>query len=417
MLKLFKQKQKSKNSMYDEIVSWDNICQAYLDLYGKFTEKCKSHSYKGIDGQNLSNAEINVEDLLKTVQEELQDGVKLHPARYFEIPKKDGGIRGTYSLTVKDRIKCQAVLRQIEPLIEAEYSDYVYSFRSDKASYYASRSVRRFYLRNYGTDYYVLRMDIKKYADYVDHKFMMEIFAKMGLEEKVLNLIYNIIKQPFIKNGTIMSYRRGILQGMTFCPHCLNLNVNYMDDVVGPQVALYRRIGDDFILMDKNKDKLIKIKEYLEKEVKKINLKFNEEKGQFGNITNMTFDFHGLQYKDGLVQFPQKSINRITQAWKVQFRYNPNHSEKVRIRKLKEFLWLDKKEKNQYFAQYARAYQFVTDTEQVQYLSKRYFDIITKFFTGKLSFKAKKQTKKILKKCPFTTLPKHHYLRSNGIVK
>lgn len=403
--------------MYDEIVSWDNISKAYLDLYGKFVKKCKTYTYKGTDGQNLFNAEINIEDLLKTVQDELKNGVKLLPARYFEVPKKDGGMRGTFALTVKDRIKCQAILRQIEPLIEKEYSDYVYSFRSDKASYYASRSVRRFYLRNYGKKYYVLRMDIKKYADYVDHKFMMEVFEKMGLEEKVLKLIYNVIKQPYIKRGDIMSYRRGVLQGMTFCPHCLNLNVNYMDDIVGEQVDLYRRIGDDFILMDKDKDKLLKIKDYLEKEVKKINLEFNEGKGQFGNISTMTFDFHGLQYKDGKVQFPQKSINRITKSWKRQLKFNPRLSEKSRIKKLQNFLWLDKKVKNQYLASYARAYQFVTDTEQVQYLSKRLFNIITKFFTGRLTYKAKKQTKEILKKCPFTTLPKHHYLRSNGIFK
>lgn len=415
MLNLFKTKKQT--SMYDEIVSWDNISQAYLDLYEKFTEKCKGYKYKGTDGQTLFNIEVNIEDLLKIVQKELKTGVSLLPARYFEIPKKDGGKRGTFSLTVKDRIKCQAVLRQIEPLIEAEYSDYVYSFRSDKASYYASRSVRRFYLRNYGKEFYVLRMDIKKYADYIDHKFMMQIFKDMGLEDKVLNLICNIIKQPYIKDGSIMSHRRGVLQGMTFCPHCLNLNVNYMDNVIGKQVALYRRIGDDFIIMDKDKEKLQKIKKYLEYEVEKLKLEFNLDKGQFGNINELTFDFHGLQYKDGKVQLPQKSINRITKAWKKQFTYNPNKSEFSRIKKLKEFLWLDKKVQNQYFSQYARAYQFITDTQQIQYLSKRFFNILTKFFTGKLTYKSKKQTKEILKKCHFMALPKHHYLRSNGIFK
>lgn len=417
MLNLFKQKPKEQNSMYEKIISWDNLSQAYLDLYEKFTEKCKTHRYKGTDGQNLSNTEINIDLLLKTVQEELKTGVKLLPARYFEVPKKDGGIRGTFSLTVKDRIKCQAVLRQIEPLIEAEYSDYVHSFRKDKPSYYASRSVRRFYLRNYGKEFYVLRMDIKKYADFIDHEIMINIFKDMGLEDKVVDLIKNIIKQPFIKDGTLMSYKSGVLQGMTFCPHCLNLNVNHLDNVIGKQVALYRRIGDDFIIMDKDQIKLRKIKKYLEEEIKKLKLEFNTDKGQFGNINDLTFDFHGLQYKDGKIQLPQKSINRITKAWKKQLKFNPKISERKRIQIIKDFLWLDKKVQNQYFSQYARAYQFVTDTKQVQYLSKRFFDILTKFLTGKLTYKSKKQAKYILKKCHFMGLPKHHYLRSNGILK
>ena len=339
------------------------------------------------------------------------------PARYFEVPKKDGGKRGTFSLTIKDRLKCQAILRQIEPIIENEYSPYVHSFRSDKASYYASRSVRRFYLRNYGKEFYVLRMDIEKYADYVDHEYSLQLLRNMGIEEKVVDLVKNVIKQPFVKDGTLMSYRRGILQGMTFCPHFLNLNVNYLDNIIGKQVALYRRVGDDFIIMDKDKEKLLKIKDFLEAEIKKIKLKFNTEKGQFGNINEMTFDFHGLQYKDGKVQFPQKSINRITKAWKKQFKFNPDQKQKAKIRKLKDFLWLDKKPKNQYFAQYARAYQFITDTRQVQYLSKRFFDILTKYLTGKITYKNKKKTKKILKQCRFTTLPKYHYLRSNGKLK
>ncbi len=415
MLNLFKTKEPI--SMYDAIVSWDNISQAYLDLYKKFTEKCKTYSYKGIDGQTLSKAEINIDKLLATVQKELKTGVNLLPAKYIEVPKKDGGIRGTFSLTLKDRIKCQAVLRQIEPVIAAAYSDYVYSFRSDKASYYASRSVRRFYLRNYGKELYVLRMDIKKYADFIDHEIILKILKNMDFEDRVLEIIRNIIKQPFINKGTLMSYRTGILQGMTFCPHFLNLNVNHLDNIIGKQVALYRRVGDDFIIMDKDPVKLRKIKLYLETEIKKLKLEFNLDKCQFGNINDLTFDFHGLQYKDGKVQFPQKSITRISKEWKKRFKYNPHTTETKRIARLKEFLWLDKKKQNQYFSQYARAYQFVTDTKQVQYLSNRFFNIVTKFLTGKLTYKSKKQAKEILKKCRFMGLPKHHYLRSNGIFK
>ena len=120
--------------MYDEIVSWENICQAYLDLYKKFVEKSKGHNYRGIDGQNLFDAEINIDNLLKTIQQDLKSDVNILPAKYSEITKKDGGKRGIYTLSIKDRIKCQAIARKIEPVLEAECSDYIYSFRKTKPS-------------------------------------------------------------------------------------------------------------------------------------------------------------------------------------------------------------------------------------------------------------------------------------------
>ena len=181
---LFKQKQKL--SMYDQIVSQNNICQAYLDLYYIFTKKCKNQRYKGADGVALHDLEPEVEDLLNKAQQELLENKKLLPARYFEIPKPDGGKRGIYMLSVKDRLKCQAIYRLLEPHFEKQYSDYLYSFRSSHPSYYASRAVRRFYLRNFGKEMYVLRTDFTKYSDNFDRPYLYNVLKERGIDSDVI---------------------------------------------------------------------------------------------------------------------------------------------------------------------------------------------------------------------------------------
>lgn len=203
--------------MYDEIVSWDNICHAYLDLYSKFTEKSKGQKYKAIDGQTLYEVEIKVEDILKQVQKELIDKLPLQPAKYSEIPKKNGKMRGIYSLPIKERIKCQAIYRILEPYFEKRYSDFLHSYRSSRPSYYASRSVRRFYLKHFNKDMYVLKMDIHKYADNLNHKHLLDVFQKEGIEEKVCELVNLFLKQTYIYNDTLASRCTGAMQGMTLC--------------------------------------------------------------------------------------------------------------------------------------------------------------------------------------------------------
>lgn len=405
-------------SMYADIISWDNICNAYLELYYSFTEKNKGFSYQAINGQTLYEIEADVEDILKEAQKELIEDSPLQPAKYVEIPKKGGGMRGIYMLPVKERIKCQAIYRMLEPYFEERYSDYLYSFRSTKPSYYASRAVRRFYLRNHNKKkMYVLKMDFHKYSDYHNHKYLTKVLHESGLEESVIKLIQLFIRQPFIKNGTMMSLCTGTMQGMNLCPLFNNIYVGDMDEYLGKNVHFYRRVGDDFIMFDRDKEKLIKMKEYVEEKAKQAKLIINDEKTILSSVHD-DFDFLGLQYHEGIVKFPQKSFKNILDACKIRLRYKEKLPLSGKMAKLKRFLTNDKRlnrrDDRENFMHYVRSYNLITDTRQVQDLSKRFFHILTKFFTGGTTYKNMAKTKRILKENPFPTFTKLHYLYTNG---
>lgn len=421
MFKLLKKKQKENKSMFDEIVSWNNICMAYLDIYQSFTEKCKGHRYHAADGQTIYDIEVDNEEILKEIQQEMMSLSPLHPARYYEIAKPGGGIRNIYSLSVKERIKCQAIYRVLEPYFEERYSDHIYSFRSSKPSYYASRAVRRFYLRNYGKKMYVLRLDIHKYADFLNHDYLRGVMRNLGVEEKVIKMVDLFLNQPYIKKENYVSRSTGAMQGMTLCSLFYNIYIGHVDDYVGENVHFYRRVGDDLILFDRSKEKLLRIKKYLECEAEKGKLFFSKEKEDFGNINKIEFSFHGLVYKDGVVSLRNSSFNKIMRAWKKRLKYNENLPHRLRLKRLKDFIQTNNRYvengNNVSFMDFIRAYNLITNTQQIQEISKKFFYILSKYFTGGTTYRNMNRTKKMLKQYNFPTFSRLHKMYTSGKIR
>lgn len=414
MFKLLSKNKEKKQTMYEEIVSWENLCGAYLDLYKKFCEESKSRSYHAITGESLFDIEMHVDSVLKDIQQDLILKNPCQPATFTEIPKPGGGFRGIYMLTVKDRIKCQALYRVLEPYFEKRYSNYIHSFRSSRPSYKASRSVRKFYLKNLDKNMHVLRTDIHKYADFINKEYLFSVLKQHGIQNDVIELIKLFINQKYVNNGSIMSRSLGTMQGMALSSIFYNIYIAHIDEYIAENVAFYRRVGDDLLLFDNSEENILQLKDYIENEAHKAGIKFSENKLNYGKMDTELFTFHGLLYNNGIIQLPQKNFNKIINKWKNTFRYNEKLSQKQRLKRLQSFLQLDNGPKGQLFMQYIRAYNLVTDTKQIQELSKRFFHILTRYFTGGTSYKNMAKTKIILKNTKFSTLTKLHYKYTNG---
>jgi hypothetical protein len=404
--------------MFEEIVSWQNICQAYIDLYQKLTEKNKAYSYSSTDAQSLFDIETDCERILQEVQKEMCQNAPLKPAKYIQIPKKNGGIRGIYLLPIKDRIKAQAVYRVLNPHLEKIYSAYLYSFRPKYPSYYASRALRRYYLRNYGkNENYILKMDFTNYSDHIDHNILLNLLKSHGVDDRTLLIFKSFLRQPFIHNGAIMTPVVGIKQGMLLSTPAVNIYADHMDKHIGPQVKFYRRIGDDFILIDRHKELLEKMKDYISNEAERSKLKINVDKTRFCRLEE-DFQFLGLSYSKGLISLPEKTIENMTCKWKKKFVYNENLPLLHKLKNIKRFFCNDKylntqNEKN-YLLNYVRSFNLVNDSRQISHVSKKLFAILSTYLTGGTSFKKMKKTKAILKNHPIPSLSKIHNLYTNG---
>ncbi len=404
--------------MYEQITSLENIKEAYLDLYYSLALKSEVGRYNVLNGKTMDSTLIFSEEMIKEIQNDLFNKTNLQPARYTEIPKAGGEMRGIYMLSVKERVKCQAIYRVLEPYFEPRYSDCLYSFRSSKPSYYAARSVRRLYLRNYKKkDLYVLKLDIHKYSDYHNHEILFDILKSHGIETDVSDLIQLFIRQPFLHNGKLQCLSTGTMQGTPLCAIFNNIYIGHIDEYAEKNAHFYRRVGDDLIIIDKDKEKLQKMLKHIKKEVGKSKLIIKEEKTIFTKLDN-PFNFLGYQFEDGKISLPEGSLRKILDKWKKRLKYRKNLTFDKRIKKLRQFFQnkeeVDPSLKKENFLDIVRAYNLTTDTTQVKRLSSKFMDVLTNYFFDGLTHSKLSKTKKLMTENKFPSLTKIHYWYNNG---
>jgi hypothetical protein len=406
---------------HSQITSLENIKEAYLDLYYSLTLRLKVNMYNAINGKTLGDAEAFSAEMIQEIQDELLSGKDLQPAKYAEVSKLGRDLRGVYMLPIKERVKCQAIYRVLEPYFEERYSDCLYSFRSTKPSYYAARSVRRLYLRNYKKkNLYVLKLDIHKYSDYHNHEYLNKVLKGYGIEDDVMGLIDLFIRQPFIHKGKLQCLYNGTMQGSPLCSIFNNIYIGHIDKYLEERAHFYRRVGDDLIIIDEDKDKLIQLLEYIKKELKEAKLIIKKEKTVLVKLDE-EFNFLGYRFENGKVGFPDKTIRRILDRWKRTFKYKDYLTLDQKIKKLKEF-FNNKEEvsstsKNEKFLDIVRVYNLATDTAQIKELSSMFINVLTNYFMNGITYKKKVETKKILKKYKFPSLTRIHYWYSTGMLK
>ncbi|MBI5413941.1 hypothetical protein HZA38_00290 [Candidatus Peregrinibacteria bacterium] len=368
--------------MFNLIISPENIQGAYFDLLEKFDAESKSSRYSGIDGVELNDFCTNSAELLQIVAEELRDFAPLSPVLEHKIPKSPGKLRSVYIYTVKDRIKAQAIFRVVEPIFEASYSPFLYSYRSSHPCHFAAKSVIRRYMKSYGEDA-VFRTDIKDYTDELDHGLLREKLANLGFSSDVLRLLDLFIGSPVFSDGAIIFPKKGVTQGISITTHFLNIYLNDLDASMGKKVALYRRVGDDVIMCDKDFEKIQKMKELFMEFVQKEKLEIQEKKTKLLPSTE-PFSFLGYDFSEKTVRIKLNSTQKIINRWKQKLKFYPIPLFQ-KIKRLQNMLFTDDDSIHLQFVGTLSAYRFANDLAQIQYLSKTFYRVLTRYFFGEYS--------------------------------
>ncbi len=97
---------------------------------------------------------------------------------------------------------------------------------------------------------------------------MIKKLQQIDLPDNVIELLKLFIYNSVYKDEKLYQPKVGVVQGVPLIALFANLYLNDLDKYLGRKVSLYRRIGDDMILMDKNKEKLEKLWHYTLGEVK-----------------------------------------------------------------------------------------------------------------------------------------------------
>lgn len=225
--------------MFDQIVDMNNLIQAYY-----LARKSKKYS------QYVQKFEKNREYNLVALQQDLIQGRYKH-GEYNSFEILDPKPRIIQVSPFRDRIVHQALYLVLNPIFEVDFIDDSYACRKGKGSQRAIKRFEYFWQKlshkvNTHKEVYVLKADIVKYFDSIDHNILKIILYSKIRCKKTRQLLDQVIDSfhPLQAKGVPI----GNLTSQLFS----NIYLNELDQYAKYTLKAnyYIRYMDDFVVMD-----------------------------------------------------------------------------------------------------------------------------------------------------------------------
>jgi len=311
---------KTYKNLWEKFVSFENLFEA-----AKKAEQRKRYK------PEVLKFNSDLENNLLSLKKELENG-SYFPGeyRYFKIyePKE----RDIYAAPYKDRVVHHAVINIIEPIWEKRFYYHSYACRVNKGMHKAI-DVCQLYLKQ---NKYILKCDIKKFFQSIDHNILKRIINKRLKDERLVKVIEQIIDyspemespQIFYPGDDIISFleqKKGIPIGNLTSQFFANLYLNEMDTWFkhNQKIKFYLRYMDDFVIFHNYKDKLKKIKEELTEFLYSLRLSLHPKKSQIFPAKN-GIAFLGFHILPNLRRLRQENIRRFIKRMKEHRRLYSN---------------------------------------------------------------------------------------------
>ena len=284
-------------------------------LKGCFWE-LKRDKASGIDGVRVEEYEVKLEENIKDLVERLKaKRYKPQPVRRVYIPKSDGTRRGLGVPTVEDKIVQMALKKILEPIYETDFKDVSFGFRPNRSCHDALDVLDKAVMTKPVN--YVVDMDIEKFFDCLDHKWLMRCLRQRIKDRSLLQLIARLLKAGIMEEGSFIKSDKGTPQGGVLSPLLANIYLHYILDLWFEKVAKLQskgfaqliRYADDFIVLSQSGKEARVFGERLRQRLGKFGLKVAEGKSkivEFGRFVWQkaqeegrqveTFDFLGFTH-------------------------------------------------------------------------------------------------------------------------
>mgnify|MGYP000681081908 FL=1 len=139
--------------------------------------------------------------------------------------------------------------------------------------------------------------DLSKYFDTIPHKELLQLIGKRISDKNVLHLIKMWLKAPAMEHGRLTGGRKnklGTPQGGVISPLLANIYLHLLDKAVNREGGVFCQCGikiiryaDDWVLMAKRMPQ--RALDYLNKLLKRMKLKLNEDKSKIVNAFDESF--------------------------------------------------------------------------------------------------------------------------------
>ena len=198
-----------------------------------------------------ANLKENLEGLVRKMKVKQY---RPRPVRRAFIPKSDGTRRPLGIPTVEDKIVQMGIKKVLEAIFEADFVDESYGFRPKRSCHDALDAVNEAIMSR--PINYIVDIDIKKFFDTVDHKWLMRCLRQRIVDPNFLHLVAGFLKAGVMEEGKYIEVDKGTPQGGVVSPVLANIYLHYILDLWFKEVATKQlkgyaelvRYADDFIV-------------------------------------------------------------------------------------------------------------------------------------------------------------------------
>jgi len=181
-----------------------------------FLKECfwelKRDKASGVDGVTVKEYEVNLEENIRDVVVRMKDWkYRPQPVRRVYIPKPDGKKRPLGILTVEDKIVQMGIKKILEAIYEVDFMDVSYGFRPKKDCHQALNVLDKVIMTKPVN--FVVDMDIEKFFDTVDHKWLMRCLEQRIKDPHFLRLIGCFLNMGVVEEGKLILIDKGTPQG------------------------------------------------------------------------------------------------------------------------------------------------------------------------------------------------------------
>lgn len=234
--------------LFDRITSLENLVSAW--------EEFRRDKGKKAD---VLEFEYSLEQNLFTLHRDLVSRRYSHgPYTGFFI--RDPKVRHIHKATVRDRVLHHAVFRVLNPIFEETFIANSFSCRIGKGTHrgvLATERMIRSESKNYTIPTFVLKCDVRKFFDSVNHGVLLNILSKRIVDADTMQLLRQIVCS-FDTGGTDLFNRKGLPIGNLTSQLFANVYMNEFDQFVKHELRLkhYARYTDDFVVISDNRQYL-----------------------------------------------------------------------------------------------------------------------------------------------------------------